>query len=61
MQLGGEDTQQGGGWRTGRVRQQLADPEVPHLQSDKPGVATGERDRLLNPGFQCGEIKPHNP
>ena len=31
---------------------------VPHLHEDKPGETTGEQDRLHNPGFQCGEIKP---
>ena len=44
----------------GQVRQQLAEQVVPHLCVDKPTGTTGERDRPLNPGFQCREIKPQN-
>ena len=40
--------------------QQLAEPAVLHLCVDKPGGTPGEPDRLHNPGFQCGEIKPQN-
>ena len=38
---GGEHSQQGGGWRTGAGRRQLADQVVPHLCTDKLGVTTG--------------------
>ena len=41
-------------------RQQLVEWEVPHLCADKSGGTAGERDRLCNTGFQCGEIKPQN-
>ena len=33
---------------------------VPHLPVDKLGGTTGEQNRLGNPGFQLGEIKPKN-
>ena len=33
---------------------------VPHSCADKPGGTTGERDRLHNTRFQCGEIKPQS-
>ena len=52
----GEDTRQGGTWRTGQVRQ-LA---IPHLHVDKPGGKTGEQDRLCNLGFQHRNRKPQN-
>ena len=42
----------------GPARWQLADRAVPHSRTDKPGGTNGERDRLCNPGFQHGEIKP---
>ena len=42
------------------MRQWLTDQAVPHLCADKPGGRTGERDRLHNPGYQHGEIKPQN-
>ena len=41
-----------------QARRWLADWAVPHSHADKPGGATRERDRLHNPGFQYGEIKP---
>ena len=56
------------GWRwtagvrrtAGKARQRLEEWEVPHLHVDKQGGATGERDRLSNPGTTCGEIRPQN-
>ena len=30
------------------------------MHADKSGGTTGEQDRLCNPGFQHGEIKPQN-
>ena len=47
-------------WQTGQGRQQLADPVVPHLCADKLGGTTGERERLSNPWFQHGKLKPQN-
>ena len=38
----------------------LEDQGVPHLRVDKSGRTTGEQERLHNPGFQRGEIKPQN-
>ena len=55
---GREDVQQVGSWRTGQTRWWLADCVVPPLCADKLGRTTGEQDRLRNPEFQCGEIKP---
>ena len=43
-----------------QARQWQVEQAVPHLYADKSGGTTGERDRLLNPGFQHGEIKPQN-
>ena len=44
----------------GQARWWLADWAVPHSHADKPGGTTREQDRLCNPGFQFGEIKPEN-
>ena len=71
---GGEDSQQGSGWRTqrggglgsGAGKGQLVDPAsqwlvdlaVPHWSTDKQGGTTGERNRPHNPGLQGREIKP---
>ena len=44
----------------GQAKQQLADQAVPHLHADKPAGTAGEQDKLHNPGFQHGEIKPQN-
>ena len=52
----GKAVAEGQGW----ARWQLADWEVPHLHADKPGGTTREQDRLCNPGFQFGEIKPQS-
>ena len=49
------------GWGGLATRWQLVDRVVPHLRADKLGGTIGERDRLWNPGFQCGEIEPQNP
>ena len=38
----------------------LVDWVVPHLCADKLGETTGEQNRLHNPGFQYGEMKPQN-
>ena len=57
---GGEDAWQSGSWRIGQARQWLVEQVIPHLRGDKLGGTTGEQDRLCNPGFQCGEIKPQN-
>ena len=43
-----------------QVRQWLEEWVVPHLHVDKPRGTTGKRDRLSNPGFDYGEIKPEN-
>ena len=73
-QPGGEVSQQRSGWQTGQGgnwltrwgsgrrpdRQWLQEQAVPHLCAEKQGGTTGEQDRLRNPGFQCGEIKPQN-
>ena len=40
----GEDVRQGGGWQTGRARQQLEDRAVPHLHADKLEGTTGETE-----------------
>ena len=50
-QLGGEDSQQGGGWRTGQ-------PHIPVKINWEERL--GKRDRPCNPGFQRGEIKPQS-
>ena len=42
------------------ARQQREKRAVPHLHVDKPGGTTAEQDRLCNPGFQSGEIKPQS-
>ena len=63
---GGEDSWQGGSWRTreeadcgmGQARLQLADLAAPHSLIDKPGAMSGEQSRPGNPGLQLGEIKP---
>ena len=57
---GGEDVWQGGSWRAGQVRLQLAEEVVPHLCEDKPRGTAGERDRPCNPGFQGWDINPQN-
>ena len=52
----------------GRARLQLTDPArwwivdwaVLHSSADKLGGTIGERDRLSNPAFPNGEIKPQN-
>ena len=67
-QPGGEDYCKGSCWGTwvgkvvagGLVMWWLKDWVVPHSHAGKPGGTTGERDRLCNPGFQSGEIKPQN-
>ena len=43
-----------------KARWWLKEQAVPHLRVDKPGGTTGEQDRMLNPEFQHGEIKPQN-
>ena len=52
---GGEDSQQGGSWRTSEV----ADCGVgwAQLQLASETAAGGPHDRLCNPGFQHREIK----
>ena len=54
---GREDLWQGG-WNTQQVRWQQV---VLHLCADKLKGTTGEQDRLSNPEFQCGKIKPQKP
>ena len=57
---GGEDSQQGGGWRT-RVGEVAAGGlGGPTGGMDKPGGTTGERDRPHKPGFQYQEMEPQN-
>ena len=41
---GGEDSQQGGGWRTGVGEVVASKPAAPHLHVDKPGRTTGEQE-----------------
>ena len=48
------------GWLVDQARWWLAEWVVPRLHANKPGGTTRERDRLCNPGFQSGEIKPQN-
>ena len=57
---GREDSWQGSGRRTGAGKSVAGRAVVPHLHADKLGGTTRGQDRLRNPGFQCGEIKPQN-
>ena len=54
----------GGDGQLGRrgltAKQWLEDQVVPHSCADKLGGTTREQDRLHNPVFQCGYIKPQN-
>ena len=43
-QPSGEDSQQGGGWRTGVGEVVASKPAAPHLHVDKPGRTTGEQE-----------------
>ena len=47
-------------WLADQARQWLTDWAVSHSCAGKPGGTTREWDRLCNPGFQFGEIKPQN-
>ena len=42
------------------AKQWLVDWMAPDWQVDKLGGTTGKGDRLSNPGFQYGEIKPQS-
>ena len=55
---GGEVAWQGHNKRTGAGK--VAVGAVPHLHEDKLGGKTGEQDRLCNPGFLSGKIKPQS-
>ena len=48
-------------WRGCMARQQLVDWAVPYWHVDKMGGATGEQDRLHNPGFQRRQNKASGP
>ena len=58
---GRQDSWQGSSWKT-RVGEMAAGgaggPTPSLLCADKPGGTTGKQDRLCNPAFQRGEIKP---
>ena len=47
----GEDSWQGGGWRTRWAKWQLVEWAVPPVCADKLGGSTGEQDRPHDPGF----------
>ena len=55
---GGEDTWQGGSWRTEASK---AVASGPHLCADKLRGTTQEGDRLQNSGSQGRKLKTQNP